>query len=343
MLTLITGANGAGKTAYVVAELDRLVREHQRPLVVLGIPDLLVPHDVAPPVVQWTRQVPLPEDPSIVEAEFTFPEGALIVIDEAQKIYRQRAVGSKVPDHVSAIEKHRHRGLDLWFVTQHPQLLDNAVRRLVARHIHVRATWAGRELLEWAEYADPESASDRARAVRRSYKLPKRAFGLYKSSSRHEKVRRRLPFAVWVLAVAACAAVFLGWRAYSRVSSVVAGDAVPAEVVTPAAAGARSSGVGAGRGGLALSDFEPRFRGRPESAPLYDDLREVVAMPAVIGCMRMRARCSCVTEQGTDVGYSQAECEAWLSSPPFNPWRVPFPPVAVRPSKDDRAAPGAVQ
>ena len=339
MLTLITGANGAGKTAYVVAELDRLMRQKDpRPLVVLGIPDLLVPHDVAPPVAEWTRQVPLPEDPSILGAEFTFPEGALVVIDESQKIYRQRASGSRVPDYVSAIETHRHRGLDLWFVTQHPQLLDTAVRRLVAKHIHVRAHWAGRELLEWSEYADPESASDRARAVVRPFKLPRRAFGLYKSASQHVKVRRRIPMAAWALLVALVVVGVLGWRVYVRMSELFGGEA---DVVASSSASlprnapdSRTANSSAVQAPLSLEDFEPRLRGRPESAPLYDDLREVVALPGVVGCVQLRGRCSCFTGQGTDAGLDRAECEAWLRSPPFSPFRDPWPSAPSRQSGD---------
>lgn len=330
MLTLITGANGAGKTAYVVSQLREIAAKGDRTIVVLGIPDLQVPHEVAPPVKDWTRQVPMLEDPSVLEAEFTFPEGSLIVIDEAQKIYRQRAVGAKVPDYVSAIEKHRHRGLDLWFITQHPQLLDSAVRRLVARHIHVRAHWAGRELLEWSELADPEAAGDRSRAVRRPFRLPRRAFGLYKSSSRHVKVERRIPWALYVFAVVLVVGGFLGWRFYDRVSGAIEGESVatkPAEAES-SVSGAQLTRVvsgASGGAGLSLDSFRPRLQGRPESAPLYEQLRQVVAMPAVVGCVATRARCSCFTEQGSDAGLSADECRAWLKSPPFNPFRRIYP------------------
>lgn len=334
MLTLITGANGAGKTAFVVAELERMLRDSPRPLVVMGIPELVLPHEVAPALDQWTRRVPLPEDPSIEEAEYTFPEGALVVIDEAQKIFRQRAVGSKVPDYVSAIEKHRHRGLDLWFVTQHPQLLDTSVRRLVAKHLHVRAHWAGRELLEWSELADPESAGDRARAVRRPYVLPKHAFSLYRSASQHVKAKRRIPVALYVFGAAVLVAAFLAWRLYGKFAGEGGEPAKSAE--TQGAAKKAWPGGAAGAAGgamvkpeLSVGAFEPRLRGRPESAPLYDALRQVVAMPVVVGCVATRTRCQCVTEQGSDAGYSVDECRAWLKSPPFSPFRVVLPPMQV--------------
>lgn len=334
MLTLITGANGAGKSAFVVSQLAELQSREPRPLFVLGIPDLQVLHEQAPPVSEWTRLVPMPEDPSVLEAEFTFPDGSLIVVDEAQKIYRPRAVGSKVPDYVSAIEKHRHKGLDIWLVTQHPQLLDTAVRRLVARHIHVRVHWAGRELLEWSELADPEAAADRARAVRRPFRLPRKAFGLYRSASKHVKVARRVPWAVYVFAVVLVVGGFLGWRFFERVSGAIQGEPTAA-VLQAKSSGAPGVGVAVGPSaspggaGLSLDSFKPRLVGRPESAPLYDEVRKVVAMPGVVGCAATRARCSCYTEQGSDAGLSGDECRAWLRSPPFSPFRHVYPAAPV--------------
>lgn len=335
MLTIITGTPGAGKTAYAVSQLDELIRRGSgRPVVVMGIPELRLPHEVAPPVEQWTRRVPTAEDASILEAEFVFPEGALVIIDEAQKVFRPRSPAAKVPDHVSAFEKHRHRGLDFWLITQHPNLLDSQVRRLCGKHVHLRGHWAGRELLEWPEASDPDSRPVRAAAVRRRYKLPRNAFSLYKSASLHVKQSRRVPAALYVFGVVVVVAGVLGWRVLSRVSDAIGGRSVYSgpeavadrhEGVRPVSAGA----VAAGPVALTPAAFAPRLVGRPESAPLYDELRKVVSMPAVVGCVASRSRCSCVTEQGSDAGLSDAECRAWLRSPPFSPFRPVFPAASV--------------
>lgn len=341
MLTIITGTPGAGKTAYAVAELADLLDKSPRPVFVMGIPELRLPHEVAPEVAQWTRIVPSPEDASLLEAEFTFPDGALVVVDEAQKIYRPRSVGSKVPPHVAAFEKHRHKGLDFWLITQHPNLLDANLRKLAGKHVHLRGHWAGRELLEWPEVSDPDSKSDRASAVRRRYKLPKRVFGLYKSASLHVKQKRRLPLAVYVFVAVLGVAGVLGYRVFDRVSSAINGES------KPAAASAAHPGSGAAAGAaavapdvLSVSSFKPRLNGRPESAPLYDGIRKVVAMPAVAGCMATPKRCTCYTEQGSESGLSDAECRAWLKAPPFNPFRPVYPPAA---EKGGEGRPGPVQ
>lgn len=335
MLTLITGSPGAGKTALAVSMLREFIEANpSRPVLVMGIPELQIPHELVPPVEQWTRQVASVEDASIVQTEFAFPEGALVIIDEAQKVFRPRGVGAKVPGHVAAFETHRHQGLDFWLLTQHPGLIDANIRKLVRKHIHLRQHWAGRGLLEWSEVADPNSPADRASAVRRPFKLPRSVFSLYRSASRHVKTRQRVPWSVWVfLAVVAVVSV-LGWRFYGTVSSAIEGEHKPVPASAPGggvSSGAVAAGGATGGRGVAptLEAFQPRLRGRPETAPIYDEVRKVVAVPAVVGCIQSRTRCSCVTEQGSDAGYSVEECRAWLASPPFSPFRHVLPPVPV--------------
>ena len=89
---------------------------------------------------------------------------------------------------------HRHHGLDIVFITQHPSFLDSFVRRLVQRHMHISIKPVGRKLYEWNECVDqPESSQNIARAIEVNFKLPKEAFGMYKSAEIHTKPKRRLP------------------------------------------------------------------------------------------------------------------------------------------------------
>lgn len=112
-------------------------------------------------------------------------KGALLVIDECQRFFRPRAAGSAVPDHVAALEVHRHQGLDIWLITQRPGLVDANVRALCGKHIALRSTPFGRYKYEWPEVGDIDTKSSRDTAARTRYKLPKHVFGLYKSSEVH--------------------------------------------------------------------------------------------------------------------------------------------------------------
>ena len=169
MITLITGTPGAGKTALAVAML--LEEKGARPIFSSGIQDLKIDHQPTPPVEDWTQEVPTPEDPTVKESVFTFPPHSIIVVDEAQKVYRPRAASAKVPPYVAAFETHRHTGVDFWLITQHPGLLDGNIRKLVGRHVHIRNTFFGRYLYEWPECGEPDIKSSRQLSASRRYKL----------------------------------------------------------------------------------------------------------------------------------------------------------------------------
>lgn len=191
MITIITGIPGMGKSALIVS---MMLKEQQkgweggeRPFFVMGIPDLALDHAKCPPVIDWTEKRPDPDDPTLLLDYFTFPPNSIVVIDEAQRVFRNRAAASKVPSHVAAFETHRHTGVDFWLLTQKPHLLDPNIRELCGRHIHIKPTLLGRYLYEWPEFADPKSRSDRDLAAKRKFSPPKTAFKQYKSAELHTK------------------------------------------------------------------------------------------------------------------------------------------------------------
>lgn len=338
-LTIVTGTPGAGKTALLVSMLKDLVDKatEQNPLrrvYVMGIQELLLPHEPTPPLADWTEMRPAPEDPSLLVPTFTFEPGSLVIISEAQLVFRNRAPGSAVPPHVSAMERHRHLGIDFWIDTQGAGLLDPNIRKLCSRHLHIRSLWIGRKLYEWSEVTDPEPRSNRESAAVINYKLPKKVFGLYKSAQVHTKQAKRIPFLAYVVAVAVVAVPVLGWRLYDSVTarlgpSVSASDmgAVSLSSDVPSTPG--SSSPSAKVVGSDWSEYVPRIPSKPETAPLYDSVRQVKAMPVIAGCVVMRDRCACFTQQGTPAGLSEGECRTWLENPPFNPYFESGLPVSA--------------
>lgn len=325
MITLITGTPGTGKTAYVVSELEKTTG---RNIYVDGIPDLMLPHEVAPAVADW---VSVEHDESgATSHKWNIPANSIVIIDEAQRSFRPRPAGSKVPDYVAALETHRHAGLDFWFITQHPGLLDVNIRRLCGRHIHVRNTPIGRRLHESTQVFDPENKSERESAVTRPYKLPAHVFGKYKSAEVHTKTGKRLPLSAYVVGVAVLAFAAVSWYGYGSIKAKL--DPVPvaenpAEVTGPAmSAAAPGQPIKADPASM-LVEFTPAVPGRPETAPAYDGLRQVKYMPVVAGCIQTSSRCTCQNQQGLDAGLDNMQCQAWMKNPPFDPYRDP--PVAV--------------
>lgn len=319
MITIITGTPGTGKTSYVVSEL---MTTTGRNIYVDGIPDLVLPHEVCPPVGEWVK-VDKDAD-GATSHTWNFPPNSIIIVDEAQRNFRPRPAGSKVPDYVAALETHRHAGLDFWFITQHPALIESNVRRLCGRHVHIRTTAIGRRLHEWTQVEDPENASARASAVTRPYKLPKEAFGKYKSAEVHTKNKARLPLSMFVVIAAIVGFIVVAWFTYGSVkkkiepAKVSTTDQHSAASIHPSQ-GVVSQGVAVDPAEL-LTQFDARVPGRPETAPAFDALRVVKNMPVVVGCVQTSTRCTCVNQQGLDANLDKMQCESWLKNPPFNPY-----------------------
>jgi len=312
MLTLFTGMPGAGKTAALVDLLRKL--DGSRPLYADGLNGLKLDHQPVD-ATKWHEEV---------------PDGAILVIDEVQRIWRPRGPGAKVPDAVQMLETHRHRGIDIYVTTQNPRLLDANVRGLVGRHVHIRDTgWLGRHWYEWPECND--AMNWKTCPVKMKYKLPKAAFDLYKSASEHTKPVRRTPPALYLSIAAILAAVVGVVMVMRTLAGKAGGDEKP--VVASSIEGKRDAssilgGSAAGPGpGLRVVDdrvdWIPRVSFRPESAPAYDDVRKVSAMPIITGCVQSGGRAKCFTQQGTDAGLTDQEAAAWLrEGGRFNPYAV---------------------
>lgn len=326
-LTLITGETGSGKTAQLVSWL---MDNKERPVFTMGIPELKVDHQPVPPVAEWTELRPSVEDPSILLPYFTFPPNSIVVIDEAQRVWRPRPVGSKPPPEIQAFETRRHVGVDFVVMTQHPSLLDSNIRRLVNRHIHIHCTFLGRYRLEWKGPArDPESKTDRAEASRTRYKPPKRAFPMYKSAEVHTKPKINRPWYLYAFPVLLLALIWGGLHIKNKLTT-------PAEAPKVAAApGSSSSGKGAGASGpitaaqyVAL--YRPRIEDLPHTAPAYDEVTKPADAPVPVGCIdSKRTGCKCYTQQGTRYQTSDAMCRQIMANNGlYRPWH-----------KDDKPAP----
>lgn len=219
MITIVTGVPGMGKTALIVSMMMDEMKRGERPFFVMGIPDLKLDHSPVPPIAEWTEKRPDQDDPSVELDYFTFPKNSIIIIDEAQRIYRPRASTSKVPPIVAAHETHRHTGVDFWLMTQKPYLIDAHIRELCGRHIHLRNTFTGRKLFEWPEFTDVKSRANYADAAVRRFKPPKRAFSYYKSSELHTKQPYRLSY-IWIFLLAAVAfTLYQGWGVWGKYKS----------------------------------------------------------------------------------------------------------------------------
>ena len=308
MITLITGAPGAGKTSAVVAILAAMKEE--RPVYVHGITDLKLPHEKLNDPNKWYEEC---------------PDGALIVIDEVQHHWRPSAAGSKLPDAITLLETHRHRGIDFIIMTQGPNIVHANVRALVGRHIHLRDVGVlGRYWYEWPECCDNVRTGWKNAPVKKRHKLPKKIFDQYKSSVIHNKAKRAIPPTLIILIVALAAASFLGWRIYASIKAksepvAKAGQAatapmIPASGVTGVVQVAKRTHLDD------VTDFIPRYRDMPYSAPAYDEIKQVKAVPVITGSICLNGVCRCYHGKGWLRDVSDAACRDWTENRPFDPY-----------------------
>lgn len=343
-LILVTGPTGGGKTALVVDWFAFGTEFAGRPLFVAGIPDLKLDFQPVPPLEEWTELRPSEEDPSIMLPYFTFPPGSVIVLDEGQRYFRPRPTSAKVPDHVAAFETHRHCGIDIIVLTQHPSFIDAHARKLVRRHHHVFEHALGRDLLEWPRAADVESKAERVLARREKYMPPKRAFPFYKSAEAHTVLKRKLPKYVYLFVIASVVALALSYYGYQRIRAKINGGQVEMT-----AAGEKSEKPAPGVKSHAKRDVVtvtktaaqyveeqiPRLPGIPYSAPMYDAVTAPQQAPYPVACVATAKRCRCYDQQGNTYATTPDLCRGFVTDGLFIPWKSPSTPAT------SPAAPGA--
>ena len=322
MITLITGAPGSGKTALAV---EYLMGVKDRPIFTMGIVDLKVPHEAVPPVVEWTEMRASPEDPNLKKACFTFPPRSLVVIDEAQTVFRPRAMGSKVPPEVAAFETHRHEGIDFILLTQQPGLVDANIRKLVSKHQHVHSTFLGRTLYEWVGLGDPESPSSRQIAAKSSYKPPKKTFTMYRSAEVHTKLKRKVPFFAWGAVVLVVGIIWGGWYAYGRIQSRLHPEASAVGSVAASPGGVTGAAKVKTKAEY-VAERVPRVAGLYHTAPVYDGLTQPTDAPYPATCISVGewrgrpGRCRCLDQQGNDYALPVQMCEHIVRHGMFKDW-----------------------
>lgn len=314
MIVLHTGLPGHGKTLLTIQRIKQIAEadpDNVRPVYYNGITitdfDALPWHHLDDPI-KW----------------FECPPNAIILIDEAQRIFRPRGPSSPVPEHVSRLETHRHGGVDLHLITQRPKLIDAHVRELAGGHFHtVRKFGMARAVVhEWIECQD--NTKLRKDSIRHEVKYPKEIYGWYKSAEVHTH-KRSIPIKYWLMWTMPVLAIALGsYGAYrlvnigktktveeASVGSLSLPGVVPANAHGPVAKQTVSEW---------LQDRTPRIPDLAYSAAVYDEVTKPTVAPYPAACVTIRSECRCWTQQGTRLAVSAAMCQQVVERGFFVDW-----------------------
>lgn len=324
MLYLITGANGAGKTLNTLKWVrERSVKENR-------------------PVCHNGRFEPVEggELSTWKKAEFKDwqdePDGTIFLVDECHNDLPLRSPSVAVPDHVKMLAEHRRRGFDFYLVTQHPQNIDNFVRRLIGSpgwHRHLKRTF-GADLVSCIEWnaVNPnceKDGSSRTGTVTMT-PFPKEVYTWYKSASLHTG-KKRIPKMVYVLLAAVLVIILASFFGVKMLRKQTGMDEnLPAQadktgsVFTPGAPGTSRPTVPTVKTSEDyLSERTARIPDFPHSAPIYDAATAPVTAPYPAACVLMKNVCRCYTQQATVLNTSQDICNQIVKNGYFVDWQLP--------------------
>lgn len=258
------------------------------------------------------------------------PDGSIIVIDECQKEdmgFGRMSTTAKVPPHIALLEDHRHRGIDIYLITQGPHLINSHIKPLVGTHWHyLRKHGWDRAHCYTSDgiIKNPETKSSLAGLEKTIYKPDKSLYQYYDSATLHT-VQKRIPqaikYGVPALAVFGLV-IFWGFKtvagladkgkaeiAPETASAVQTLQGVPQDAFLPVSTSAPPS-----EGFNPLVAFVPRIEAMPETAPAYDELRKPQDFPRPQCVLHPKSGgCNCYTQQATLMAdYPKDLCMAYV-------------------------------
>ncbi len=305
MITLITGVPGSGKTLYALHHIKKRAETENRQVYCHGIKGLALP---------WNDL----EDPKAWDG---LPDGSIIVIDECQSVFRPRGAGSAVPPYIAALETHRHKGYDIFLITQHPMLVDQNIRRLVGQHFHVIRRF-GIQSATVHEWGTTHEITQRniLSAVKHRFPYPKEVFSYYKSAELHTH-KKRIPLRVYFLFAVPFIIAALVYVASTRLKSTPP-ESAPVKSGTGAVPsvmpGSKTTATLSAAEYIAVRD--PRIPNQPWTAPVFDNVTDPVEAPYPVACVESSKGCRCFDQQNVRIAVGDGFCRDFLANGMFIPW-----------------------
>jgi zona occludens toxin len=329
MLTVITGTPGNGKTLRVIQLVEKLRKVSQRQVFYWNIGALTLDwKPLGDSATFGKAEEGVEPDTSQVDCWYDVPAGSIVVIDEAQKIFPVRKRGADVPKKVSEFETHRHRGIDIFLMTQNPKLIDAHVRKLTGKHHHLRRVFGSHasHIFTWTEEcADVDTRNNFSRAQDEYWKFPKELFGVYKSAEVHTH-KRQLPWK-WIAMVVAALILFPGltWVAIHYFRGETAEPGLTEQQLSAALESQHRKTVN--EVVLQVKSIlqnnpwdsrlhQPRVDSLDASRPFFDELVRPVSFPKIAGCGKLvigsQVTCECYSQQGTVLEMGTRQCMRYL-------------------------------
>ena len=306
MLSLFTGLPGAAKTLnlikYVHSDPDKLFIG--RPVYYFGIEGLQSTDDVN--LDSWQE---LTEDQ--IHHWYEMTDSPVILIDEVQKIWRQRGNSAAVPFDVQQLETHRHLGVDILMTCQNPMQIDHGVRTLIQQHWHYERPANLKQGRKYEfEVCVNDPRKDKYQAVQtKRYKVDKEYFGCYKSAEVHTH-GARIPLKLYLVIIGIVLCFIFFAYAYK---TVIADRSDRNQPVSPLHPGQQ---LAIATSDNYLNQFTARYSELPFSQPFFDELVKPKSYPYVYGCQNIKINnvnnCTCTSLQGARIDIPEDYCLSFI-------------------------------
>ncbi len=205
MLLLITGTPGAGKTLFTVTRLIKEINDN---------PDRTIYSDITGLKIDGV--LPAPDDWRDAK------DGSLIIYDECHfRPMFQKDRGRTKYQAVKDLTTHRHRGLDIWFVTQSPNFLHSDLLALIGEHIHLDRPMGAKlsNVYKWRTAQEKPNGVTVKRRAEDTYlfKYNKEYFKYYKSVDVDDDKanHKKLKIPTWRFLPLLAGLIICSWAFYS--------------------------------------------------------------------------------------------------------------------------------
>ena len=296
MIELRTGLPGNGKTLSIVAEMAVLLQtwdrgSDQSRSIFTNIKGLALP--VAPIPIKQVNKSKEGTETYVPDWE-AMPDGSYVVFDEAQDFFPPRSSQSTAPPHVAWLNTHRHKGFDIVAITQHPKLVDPALRALSGKHKHYRRVFGMNRAIvyEWDGCSD--NLSGMKNAVTTIWNFPKKAYQFYKSAEVHTKQQFKLPLWVGIPLIGLALGAYFVPKAYGTLSNGIQGKGLSASTAS------QGKAADGGKGGA----IAPPAAASPQAKPTTVTVAQATVAPVLaspvryVGCIANADQCKCLTPAG---------------------------------------------
>lgn len=331
MFAIFTGTPGAGKTLNLIKYAIEDKAFEGRKVYQYGIKNCRVEG--------WTN---LTFEQFEKWYEF-LPNDCVMLVDECQRYWRAGTPTKELPKHLTEIETHRHKGIDILATCQGTAQLHTQAKVLVSMHRHYMRPH-GKEGWKSVEYstakANPDSESQMKYAVKSSGGFDTNIYDLYDSASLHTQIDR-FPRKYIIIGVTLLLAVlifipYVIWHV-SQFSEAETADSGTNERMSLTDAHARIAERHTEVFDTArvIHLLTPTISNRPDTAPIYESLFEAKDYPReqiIAWTKTEHITCTVYSQQGTKLDIDRKTCSHLLEHGRTFDFRQ-------SPSEQSRAAP----